>query len=65
MRYDRQSDCYVIPAVNVASATRDGKPVNLKSAFEVHQDGEITLIIKKESPDGHQKQGSIGQSKKQ
>lgn len=48
MRYDKQTNTLQIPFENVRAATRDGVPVDVTSAFEVHQDGPITLTISKQ-----------------
>lgn len=48
MRYDKQTNTLHIPFENVRAATRDGVPVDVTSAFEVHQGGTITLTISKQ-----------------
>ena len=45
MRFDRQTNEYRIPAEWVKSATRDGEALDIASAHQIHQGGEITLTL--------------------
>jgi hypothetical protein len=45
MRFDRQTNEYHIPAAWVKQATRGGELLDITSAHEIHQGGEITLTL--------------------
>ena len=48
MRYDKQTNTLQIPFDHVRAATREGVNVDVTNAFEVHQDGAITLTVSKQ-----------------